>query len=61
MVVLDLAPVGCGSGSRIWYAFRDPLSRTGVERSLFYPDWYVGGETGLGKEIVPRRDGSDLL
>jgi hypothetical protein len=61
MVVLDQAPIGYGSGSCIWYAFRDPLSRTGAERSPFYPDWYVGGETGLGKKIVPRRAGTDLL
>jgi hypothetical protein len=61
MVVLDLAPIGCGGGFCICYAFPDLLSRTGVERSLFFPDWYVGGETGHGKMTMPRHAGTDLL
>ena len=32
-----------------------------MELSLFFPDWYVGGETGHGKMTVPRHAGTDLL
>ena len=55
VAALNREHAGCGGGFVGPYTLLDPLSRIGVQHSLFSRGWYADGEMGIGKMSVPRR------